>query len=136
MIAAGSLIKKDPTRRKSVQEIPRVPADKMHEEEIDEDTFHVDPFHIKKAEDIHLVDIKIRAKKAKAFAEPDFDQMAEKVGSLSPELESMEVDSMFKRAERPSNPDVHYLFQMIINLRIRSKWIDKGHPMDGFAIGM
>ena len=71
MVAAGSLVKKDKTRRKSETEIPRVPADKMHEEEIEEDTFHVDPFHIKLAEREHLIDVRNRAKKAKAFAEPD-----------------------------------------------------------------
>lgn len=48
----------------------------------------------------------------------------------------MELDEILPREERPEYPDVHYLFKMLINVRIRKQWIDKGHPLDGFAIGI
>lgn len=134
LIESGGLIKRDPTRRKSVEEIPRVPEDKMHVEDIDEDTLYIDPHHINAADYAHRADVRNRERKA--FLEPSESQMAEKVGTLSPDLEEMEVASVFARHERPKNPDVHYLYNMIINLRIRQKWIDKGHPIEGFAIAM
>ena len=63
--------------------------------------------------------------------------MAEKVGDLTSEQERLEVESVFgERAAKPKNPDIHYLFNMIINFRIRQKWIDNGHPLDSFAIGI
>ena len=37
---------------------------------------------------------------------------------------------------RPENPDVHYLHNMIINLRVRQKYLDAGHPVDSYAIGI
>ena len=135
LIKSGGLIKRDPTRRKSIEEIPRVPEHEMHVEEISADTFHAHPLHIKSAEREHQVDMRSRLKKA--FSQPDQDQMAEKIGGITPEEEALEVASIWgDRIPKPKNPDIHYLYNMILNIRIRNKWLDNGHPLESFMIGM
>jgi hypothetical protein len=79
LILSGGLIKKDPYRRKSHDEIARVPDHEMHVEDISEDTLYINPHHITNAEEEHQIDL--RARLRKAFKDPDADQMAEKAGS-------------------------------------------------------
>ena len=118
LIQSGGLIKKDPTRRKSFDEIPRTPDHEMDVEVISEDTFHVHPLHIKQAEREHQVDLNVRMRKASI--QPDEDDMSEKIGGLTPEEEAREVASIWgDRVPKPKNPDIHYLYNMIINIRIR-----------------
>ena len=62
--------------------------------------------------------------------------MAERSG-VSAEEEALEVASIWgDRTPKPKNPDIHYLYNMIINIRIRQKYIDAGHPIESFSIGM
>ena len=42
-----------------------------------------------------------------------------------------------QHAEKPQHPDIHYLFAMIMNVRIRQEYIEKfKDPLTGFMIMM
>jgi hypothetical protein len=79
------------------------------------------------AKEYHDIDLAIDKRRA-SFKEPE---MAENV-KVSEYEESMEVKEAFKGEGKPKNPDVHYLYKMIIDVRLRQRHIDSRMPIESF----
>jgi len=139
----------EPWRKKSHDEIPRVDDDLIHEEDIDHEDLFVDPTHLKEAKNSHNVDLRKRDRRRKddleagsAFMSSELDD-AEKT-DIDPTLESeAEVMAMYKNhthpdslstETKPKNPDMKYLYQMIITVYFRDKAMKFENSLEGNSI--
>ena len=82
------MIKKDPYRKKTEEDIPRV--DQFHEEDMHELEFFVDPQYIDHAQEWHQYDLDNDKRRA-SFKEPE---IVEKV-AVTEQEERLEVDEAF-----------------------------------------
>jgi hypothetical protein len=137
----------EPWRKKSEYEIPRVEDHLIHEEDIHHDDIYVDPNHLKDAKQMHNVDLKIREKRRKANLESalmdsDLDD-AEKAGidyTMENEAQLLELLSNHTiwdghiKENKPKNPDTKFLYQMIITVHYRDKFMKFKNSAEGNAI--
>jgi len=124
---------KDPTRRKTHDEIPRVADRHVEVEHLEHHEVLITKDHIEDARKYHALDLKRRKKNAAQDQQVTVED--EKAAETIDDEDDL-FEEEWAREEKPENPDHDYLFKMIILVHFRQKFQpekeDSLHYMGGF----
>ena len=123
--------KRDPSRIKTKEEIRRVKDEHFSIENLGEEDIHIDRGLMQDAKSSHYSDMMKREEKQKQMSSDDHDRTGEDEvltgEAISPE-KSVSNDTHLSeegRDAKPKRPNTNYLFDMMITIYIREKFLKK-----------